>query len=391
MSHASVEGHPRSRAGTVSGAGSTLSSSTIVMDKEETQLLNGRHDPEEKKQVAAEASPATKGGRGGITRGLIQLVSIGQWWFFNVATVILNKFIFQKLQFEFPLSLSTIHFIVSSIGAYIFLHILKLRPLVDVKPADRWSRVFPMACVFCINIVLGNISLSSIPVSFMQTVKSLTPATTVLLQRFVWGRMFDSRIYLSLLPVVGGIVVTSVTELSFVWKGFLAAMAGCFVTSTKTILAETLLHGKYSFDSLNTVYHMAPYATMLLILPALVFEGQGLWGWLLAQPSLSYPLSVLLLSGVLAFSLNYSIFYVIQTTSALTFNVAGNMKTAVAISASWFLFRNPMSYLNVLGCAITLAGCTLYGYVRQVLGARAVLDMAKEEHLPVKSTGSTST
>ena len=44
--------------------------------------------------------------------------------------------------------------------------------------------------------------------------------------------------YLSLLPVVGGIVLTSVTELSFVWAGFLAAMSGCFVTSTKVSAAE---------------------------------------------------------------------------------------------------------------------------------------------------------
>lgn len=49
----------------------------------------------------------------------------------------------------------------------------------------------------------------------------------------MWGRRFDPRVYLSLLPVVGGIVLTSVTELSFVWAGFLAALFGCFVTSTK--------------------------------------------------------------------------------------------------------------------------------------------------------------
>jgi len=58
-------------------------------------------------------------------------------------------------------------------------------------------------------------------------------ACAVLLQRVVWGRRFDPRVYLSLLPVVGGIVLTSVTELSFVWAGFLAALFGCFVTSTK--------------------------------------------------------------------------------------------------------------------------------------------------------------
>lgn len=80
---------------------------------------------------------------------------------------------------------------------------------------------------------------------------------------------------------------------------------------------------------------MAPYATMILIIPAGAFEGAGVYRWVTTTPSLGYPLGVLLLSGIIAFSLNYSIFYVIQTTSALTFNVAGNMKTAVAIACSW--------------------------------------------------------
>jgi len=35
-----------------------------------------------------------------------------------------------------------------------------------------------MSFVFCVNIVLGNVSLRYIPVSFMQTIKSFTPATT---------------------------------------------------------------------------------------------------------------------------------------------------------------------------------------------------------------------
>ena len=35
-----------------------------------------------------------------------------------------------------------------------------------------------MSFVFCMNIVLGNVSLRYIPVSFMQTIKSFTPATT---------------------------------------------------------------------------------------------------------------------------------------------------------------------------------------------------------------------
>jgi hypothetical protein len=50
-----------------------------------------------------------------------------------------------------------------------------------------------------------------------------------------------------LIPIVGGILLTSVTELSFNMFGFCAALFGCLATSTKTILAESLLHG-YKFD-----------------------------------------------------------------------------------------------------------------------------------------------
>lgn len=82
------------------------------------------------------------------------------------------------MDFKFPLTVSCIHFICSAIGAYTVIKVLKLKPLIVVDPEDRWRRIFPMSFVFCINIVLGNVSLRYIPVSFMQTIKSFTPATT---------------------------------------------------------------------------------------------------------------------------------------------------------------------------------------------------------------------
>lgn len=183
----------------------------------------------------------------------------------------------QKLDFTFPLTVSCIHFICSAIGAYIAIRLLRVKPLIEVDRRDHWRRIIPMSCVFCFNIVLGNVSLRYIPVSFMQTIKSFTPATTglfhvfhiplssklynyvvlaysdhvvictVILQWLVWGKNFDRRIWASLVPIVGGIVLTSLTELSFNIVGFCAALFGCLATSTKTILAESLLHG-YKFD-----------------------------------------------------------------------------------------------------------------------------------------------
>ncbi|KAK9713885.1 hypothetical protein RND81_06G057200 [Saponaria officinalis] len=294
------------------------------------------------------------------------LLAILQWWAFNVTVIIMNKWIFQKLDFKFPLTVSSIHFICSSIGAFVAIKILKIKPLIAVEPEDRWKRIFPMSFVFCINIVLGNVSLRYIPVSFMQTIKSFTPATTVILQWLVWRKQFDWRIWASLVPIVGGILLTSITELSFNMFGFLAALFGCLATSTKTILAESLLHG-YKFDSINTVFYMAPFATVILAVPALVLEGPGVIVWLSTYPSVFHSLIIIFGSGVLAFCLNFSIFYVIHSTTAVTFNVAGNLKVAVAVLVSWLIFKNPISSLNALGCGITLIGCTFYGYVRHLL------------------------
>lgn len=294
------------------------------------------------------------------------LLAIVQWWAFNVTVIIMNKWIFQKLDFKFPLTVSSVHFIISSIGAYVAIRILKIKPLIAVETEDRWKRIFPMSFVFCINIVLGNVSLRYIPVSFMQTIKSFTPATTVILQWLIWRKYFEWRIWASLVPIVGGILLTSMTELSFNMFGFLAALFGCLATSTKTILAESLLHG-YKFDSINTVYYMAPFATVILALPALFLEGPGVILWLNTNPTIISSMIIIFGSGVLAFCLNFSIFYVIHSTTAVTFNVAGNLKVAVAVLISWLIFKNPISGLNALGCAITLAGCTFYGYVRHMI------------------------
>ncbi|GJZ84033.1 UDP-galactose transporter 1 [Tanacetum coccineum] len=244
-----------------------------------------------------------------------------------------------KLDFKFPLTVSCVHFICSSIGAYVVIKVLKVKPLISVEPEDRWRRIFPMSFVFCINIVLGNVSLRYIPVSFMQTIKSFTPATTVILQWMVWRKYFDWRIWASLVPIVGGILLTSVTELSFNMFGFCAALFGCLATSTKTILAESLLHG-YKFDSINTVYYMAPFATMILAVPALLLEGAGVVQWIQTHPTPMSAIIIIIGSGVTAFCLNFSIFYVIHSTTAVTFNVAGNLKV-VNIKLLWHCIAFP--------------------------------------------------
>ncbi|EFH63951.1 hypothetical protein ARALYDRAFT_476925 [Arabidopsis lyrata subsp. lyrata] len=290
------------------------------------------------------------------------LLAILQWWGFNVTVIIMNKWIFQKLDFKFPLSVSCVHFICSSIGAYIVIKVLKLKPLIVVDQKIGGGGFFQ--CLSCfVSTLCWEMSVFD---TFLFRLCRRLNLSLQLLQWLVWRKYFDWRIWASLVPIVGGILLTSVTELSFNMFGFCAALFGCLATSTKTILAESLLHG-YKFDSINTVYYMAPFATMILGIPALLLEGSGILSWFEAHPAPWSALIIIFSSGVLAFCLNFSIFYVIHSTTAVTFNVAGNLKVAVAVLVSWLIFRNPISYMNAVGCGITLVGCTFYGYVRHML------------------------
>lgn len=74
---------------------------------------------------------------------------------------------------------------------------------------------------------------------------------------------------------------------------------------------------------------MAPFATMILAGPAILLEGAGVVEWIFTCPSIFSSLFIIFGSGVSAFCLNFSIFYVIHSTTAVTFNVAGNLKVRV--------------------------------------------------------------
>eukprot|EP01104_Vermistella_antarctica_P017902 TRINITY_DN6460_c0_g1_i1.p1 TRINITY_DN6460_c0_g1~~TRINITY_DN6460_c0_g1_i1.p1 ORF type:complete len:330 (-),score=78.24 TRINITY_DN6460_c0_g1_i1:116-1105(-) len=297
------------------------------------------------------------------------MFAVFQWWLTNIGTILFNKYIFKIVGFHFPLTLTLIHFTTCFIGAFLTLKVFKVFDQVNVEASDKWGKIFPISIAFALSIILGNISLEAVPVSFMQTIKALTPVSTVGLQYVISKKRFPRSVWLSLIPICGGIVLASATELSFAWIGFCGAILSCLGTSSKAILAESLLQGKYKFDPINTVYHLTPTAIVILIPFAVLVEGSAVVEWVsvnVLAPDAPKPHTpfLLLASGLLAFALNFSIFLVIQKTSAVTFNVVGNAKVAIAILLSWFMFENPMSIWSAVGCSITILGCFVYGHLR---------------------------
>ncbi|XP_028101364.1 UDP-N-acetylglucosamine transporter UGNT1-like [Camellia sinensis] len=76
-------------------------------------------------------------------------------------------------------------------------------------------------------------------------------------------------------------------------------------------------------------------------------------------------LAVLLLSCILAFFLNYSIFLNTTRNSALTQTICGNLKDLFTIGLGWVVFGGlPFDFVNVVGQLLGFVGSGLYAYYK---------------------------
>jgi len=286
---------------------------------------------------------------------------IVMWFVMNISTLILNKYIFTSLQFTYPLSLTAVHMATCFAGAILTLRVFKLIPFISINWNDCFQKILPLATLFCANIVLGNVSLRWVPVSFMQTIKSSVPAFTVLLQVLFFKKSFSWDTYLALVPVVGGVGIASWAEVNFVKVGFYAALVASVITALMAIVSGVLL--TQQLDAVNLTYYLAPFSFVMLLPFAIYVE------FPLIRTEWEYygnyePVLILVISGAIAFLLNIFTFYVIKYTSPLTYTVAGNCKVVLSVTISVLIFKNEVTILNGIGCAVALIGVMWYNHIR---------------------------
>lgn len=299
------------------------------------------------------------------------------WFMANGTTVLFNKYIYKSMHFTNPLTLTLIHMTTQSILSHLTIDYLRSVEKVRVDPYDYYSKLLVIAAVFCSNICLGNISLRFVAVSFMQTVKSLTPVATALLQYVVFRSRLNPPALMALIPITGGVALASCTELEFHLGGFIAALTACFLTGLKFVLSSQMLAGRYKLDSINLLYYMAPPSVALLTPICLLLERDSVMNWVYDPVRTRTDFLLLLFSGVVSYILNVTLFIVLKATSSVTVTVAGNVKTVLVIGVSILMFKNPVTAINMFGCLIAISGCCWYGLIKDKWATMGTLDVGK--------------
>jgi len=286
------------------------------------------------------------------------------WYTSNILVVLSNKFLLSNYGFKFPVFLTGCHMLACALLGY-GVSFLNLTPRQTIQSKWQLLKVTLLAFVFCITVVLGNISLRFIPVSFNQVIGATTPFFTAFMSYSILRSKESVIVYISLAPVVIGIMIATGGEPLFNLVGFLAALSATGGRAFKSVLQGLLLTDtSEKMNSMNLLLYMAPIATLLLV-PAVVLAEPGVLEVVREKAAKDRRfLPALVVNATLAFFVNLSNFIMTKQTSALTLQVLGNAKGVVAAGISILIFKNPVTMQGAVGYAIALFGVALYSHAK---------------------------
>ena len=180
--------------------------------------------------TAATAATAVTSERSPVpVKTLILGVLFAGWYACNIVFNICNKQVLGA--YPFPLT-STLWQFAAGVAFMALLQITGIHRLnKDSLTMESLKAIAPLAIVHTLGNVLTNVSLGKVAVSFTHTIKAMEPFFSVLLSSLFLGDVPSAAVIATLVPIVGGVAAASVTEASFNWPGFLAAMVSFFLFS----------------------------------------------------------------------------------------------------------------------------------------------------------------
>jgi drug/metabolite transporter (DMT)-like permease len=250
--------------------------------------------------------------------------------------------------------------------SYAAINLLQIVPFQQIHSKKQFLKIFALSAIFCFSVVCGNTSLRYLPVSFNQAIGATTPFFTAIFAFLITCKKETAEVYLALLPVVLGIVVSTNSEPLFHLFGFLVCVGSTAGRALKSVVQGIILTSEAEkLHSMNLLLYMAPLAALILLPFTLYIEGNVFA--ITIQKAKTDPFIVFLLIGnaTVAYLVNLTNFLVTKHTSALTLQVLGNAKAAVAAVVSVLIFRNPVTMMGMAGFGITIMGVVLYSEAKK--------------------------
>jgi len=308
-------------------------------------------------------------GAGGAVHGAIAFISpltmlcIAVWYITGAFTNSSSKQTLQHFDRNF-LSLTLMQHATAAVCGTFAIRVLKLRQFKPL-PAElqNWG-FYRLVCVYTMGFCMTNGAFGAVNASLVDTVKAGEPiATVVLTLLFLPGEKVTMPIFLSLLPIVAGVAVSSMSDASFQMLGLAMAMGSNLCFSARSICAKLLRSslGK-QMDNANLFVHVNAYGVMVLLPVVLLMEGPALYQQLVDG---GLARRLLILNGIVYWLNNQMNFLVLEKVDAVTHGLinCGRRVANIAFAIVWF--RVPVTIFNGIGMSLALFGTFSYMRAKQ--------------------------
>ncbi|CAO2817830.1 unnamed protein product [Amaranthus hypochondriacus] len=191
--------------------------------------------------------------------------------------------------------------------------------------------------------------------------KALMPVATFLMAVVCGTDKLRCDVFLNMMLVSVGVVISSYGEIHFNIVGTLYQVTGILAEALRLVLTQVLLQKKgLNLNPITSLYYIAPCSFVFLFIP---------W-YMLEQPQMDisriqFNFWIFFSNAICALALNFSIFLVIGRTGAVTIRVAGVLKDWILIALSTVIFpESTITGLNIIGYAVALLGVVMYNYLK---------------------------
>ena len=228
--------------------------------------------------------------------------------------------------------------------------------------------VLPITLAFCGFVVFNNLSLQFNSIGFYQLMKVLTTPVIVVLQLILYGIKEDRRLLAALVPVVVGVALATVSDVTFNLVGATWAVAGILSTSFYQLFVKSK-QDSLGANSWQLLKYQAPQAALIVafLTPVTdnVFGPDGLLEYL-ENPSFG-SMFALLVSCLLAFCVNLSIYLVVGRTNPIVYNVLGHFKLLVILTGGLLFMDGDQNPVRLFGMVLAFAGIVQYTNLKQTI------------------------
>ncbi len=246
--------------------------------------------------------------------GVLQRLKVGGyfalWFLLSVGYSLSNKVVNNMLPCPCAVATSTV-----TVGS-VFVGALWLTGLRAVPRLSRATLrvLLPIGLCHAIGHMAGTFSVAVGSVSFTQIVKAANPLYVCALSAALLRQPISARVWLSLLPIVAGVALATVKEVSFVWGALVGAAASDLAMALRNVLSKRSLGLLADVDgrrlTSTDLFSLLTVISTLASLPiALAVDGRALpAAWASAAASVAgggaHVLTRMGLTGLLFYAYN---------------------------------------------------------------------------------------